>query len=70
MLDGKQYSAQFPDENPAQHQALLVSPKLLHSPKLLQSPKLLATLRALEKELRPHIPRPLETGIDAGDTTA
>ena len=64
MLDGKQYFSQFPDEDPARHQALL------HGPKLLHSPKLLATLRALEKELRPHIPRPLETGIDAGDSTA
>jgi hypothetical protein len=64
MLDGKQYFTQFPDEDPAQHQALLQSPKLLHSPKLL------ATLRALEKELRPHIPRPLETGIDTGDSKA
>ena len=58
MLDGKQYFTQFPDEDPARQQALL------------HSPKLLATLRALEKELRPHIPKPLETGVDAEDSKA
>ena len=63
MLDGKQYFSRFPDEDPVQDQAL-------HSPKLLHSPELLATLRALEKELRPHIPRPLEIGIDAGNSKA
>jgi hypothetical protein len=56
MLDGKQYFAEFPDEDPARQQVLL------------HSPKLLATLRALEKELRPYIPKPLETGIDAEDS--
>jgi hypothetical protein len=58
MLDGKQYFAEFPDEDPARQQALL------------HSPKLLATLRALEKELRPYIPKHLETGVDADDSKA
>jgi hypothetical protein len=58
MLDGKDYFAQFPDEDPARQQARL------------HSPKLLATLRALEKELRPHIPKRLETGVDADDSKA
>jgi hypothetical protein len=56
MLDGTQYFAEFPDEDPARQQVFL------------HSPQLLATLRALEKELRPYIPKPLETGIDAEDS--
>ncbi len=58
MLDGKQYFAQFPGEDPARHQALL------------HSPTLLATLRALEKELRPYIRKHLETGVEADDSKA
>ncbi len=58
MLDGTQYFAEFPDEDPARQQALL------HTRKLLE------TLRALEKELRPYIPKPVETGVDADDSNA
>jgi hypothetical protein len=58
MLDGKQYFAGYPDEDPARPQVVL------------RSPKLLATLRALEKELRPYIRDHLETGVDADDSTA
>jgi hypothetical protein len=58
MLDGKQYFAGFPDEDPARQQVVL------------HSPRLLATLRALEKELRPCIRKHLETGVDADDSTA
>jgi hypothetical protein len=43
MLDGKKYFAEFPDEDPARKRLLL------------QSPRLLATLRELEKELRPYL---------------
>ena len=56
MLDGKRYFSEFPDEDPDREQALL------HTRRLLQ------TLRALEKELRPHIPRPVETSADADDS--
>jgi hypothetical protein len=56
MLDGKQYLTEFPDEDPARQQASL------------HSPKLLATLRALEKELRPCIPKHLETCVNADDS--
>ena len=55
MLDGKQYFAEFPDEDATR--------KL----DLLSSPRLLATLRALEKELRPYIPGHTQTPADAGD---
>jgi hypothetical protein len=58
MLDGKQYFAEFPDEDPARQQAHL------------HSPKLLATLRALEKELRPYISKHLHSRVDADDSTA
>jgi hypothetical protein len=58
MLDGKQYFAGFPDEDPARQQVVL------------HSARLLATLRALEKELRPCIRKHLETGVDADDSTA
>ena len=50
MLDGKRYFAEFPDEDPARRA-------------FLHSPKVIATLRALEKELRPYIPRSLDTGV-------
>jgi hypothetical protein len=43
MLDGKRYFAEFPDEDPARRA-------------FLHSPKVIATLRALEKELRPWLP--------------
>ena len=43
MLDGKRYFAEFPDEDPE------------NQPKLLHSPELIASLRALEKELRPYL---------------
>jgi hypothetical protein len=58
MLDGKQYFSQFPDEDSARQQAPL------------RSPRLLATLRALEKELRPYIRKHLDTRVDAGDSNA
>jgi hypothetical protein len=54
MLNGTRYFAEFPDEDPLRQRSLC-------------SPQLMATLRALEKELRPHIPKPLEAGIEAGD---
>jgi hypothetical protein len=57
MLDGKQYFAHFPAEDPERDQTGL------------HSPRLLAMLRALEKELRASIPGRLETGVDADDTT-
>jgi hypothetical protein len=57
MLDGKQYFSEFPDEDPARQ-------ALLHTRKLLE------TLRALEKELRPYITRPVETSADADDSQA
>ena len=44
MLDGKRYYAAFPDENPVNKK-----------PIIHYSPTLIATLRALEKELRPII---------------
>jgi hypothetical protein len=59
MLDGKSYFAEFPDEDPANEK-----------PVLLHSPTLIATLRALEKELRPYIPKPMETGAEADDPSA
>jgi hypothetical protein len=43
MLDGKRYFAEFPDEDPE------------NPPKLLRSPELMASLRALERELRPYL---------------
>jgi hypothetical protein len=58
MLDGNRYFAEFPDEDPARPQALL------------HSRTLLATLRALEKELRPYIPKPVETSVDADESQA
>ena len=58
MLDGKQYFAEFPDEDPTRHRAHL------------HSPKLLATLRALEKELRPYISKHLQSHVDADDSEA
>ena len=58
MLDGKQYFAGFLDEDPAQAQIVP------------HSPTLLATLRSLEKELRPYIRKQIKTGVDADDSTA
>ena len=58
MLDGKQYFAGFPDEDQARAQ---IAP---------HSPTLLATLRAIEKELRPYIRKQIKTGADADDSTA
>jgi hypothetical protein len=46
MLDGKKYYAEFPDEDPESKK-----------PVLLHSPTLVAALRALEKHLRPYIPK-------------
>jgi hypothetical protein len=57
MLDGKQYFAGFPDEDPDRAQ---IAP---------HSPTLLATLRAIEKELRPYIRKQIKT-VDADDSTA
>jgi hypothetical protein len=54
MLNGKEYFAEFPDEDPARRQVLL-------------SARLLATLRALEKELRPYLPLPMESSAEADD---
>jgi hypothetical protein len=54
MLNGKEYFAEFPDEDPVHRQLLL-------------SAKLLATLRALEKELRPYLPLPAESSAEADD---
>jgi hypothetical protein len=51
MLDDKRYFAEFPDEDPE------------NPPKLLHSPELIASLRALERELRPYLQNEL-----AGDT--
>jgi hypothetical protein len=52
MLDGKRYFAEFPDEDPE------------NQPRLLQSPELMASLRALEKELRPYLQNALAGDID------
>jgi hypothetical protein len=57
MLNGKHYFAEFPDEDPAEARIAL------------KSPQLIATLRALEKELRPYIPRHLEAGVESGEST-
>jgi hypothetical protein len=59
MLDGNRYFAEFPDEDPANEKL-----------PLLHSPALIASLRALEKELRPYIPKSIETGADADDSAA
>jgi hypothetical protein len=56
MLDGKRYFGEFPDEDPANQ------PPLLHARKLLE------TLRALEKELRPYIPKLIQTSAEADDS--
>ena len=54
MLNGEEYFAEFPDEDPVRRKALL-------------SAKLLATLRTLEKELRPYIAQSVETSAEADD---
>jgi hypothetical protein len=59
MLDGNRYFAEFPDEDPANEK-----------PPFLHSPALIASLRALEKELRPYIQKLTETGVDADDAAA
>jgi len=51
MLNGKRYFAEFPDEDPE------------NQPKLLRSPELMASLRALEKELRPYLRNELASDI-------
>ena len=56
MLDGKRYFSEFPDEDPALQENLFGTRRLLE------------TLRALEKELRPYIPKPIETSADAEDS--
>jgi hypothetical protein len=43
MLDGKRYFAEFPDEDPE------------NQPRVLRSPELMASLKALEKQLRPYL---------------
>jgi hypothetical protein len=43
MLDGKRYFSEFPDEDPGRQL------------RLLRSPELMASLRALERELRPYL---------------
>jgi hypothetical protein len=51
MPDENRYFAEVPDEDPALQA-------------VLHSPKFIATLRALEKELRPYIPQLLQTGAE------
>ncbi len=52
MLNGKRYFAEFPDEDPE------------NQPRLLRSPELMASLKALEKELRPYLQNELTDDID------
>jgi len=52
MLNGKHYFAEFPDEDPE------------NQPRLLRSPELMASLKALEKELRPYLQNELTNDID------
>jgi hypothetical protein len=52
MLDGKRYFAEFPDEDPEKQ------------PRLLRSPELMASLKALEKELRPYLQNALTNDTD------
>jgi hypothetical protein len=52
MLDGKRYFAEFPDEDPERQ------------PRRLRSPELMASLKALEKELRPYLQNALTNGTD------
>jgi hypothetical protein len=52
MLDGKRYFAEFPDEDPE------------NQPRLLRSPELMASLRALEKELRPYLQQEPASDLD------
>ena len=58
MLDGKAYFGAFPDEDPA------------HPRPLLQSPQLIASLRALERELRPYITSQSPLNINADEPPA
>jgi hypothetical protein len=55
MPDENRYFAEVSDEDPALRA-------------VLHSPKFIATLRALEKELRPYIPQLLQTGPEANDS--
>lgn len=52
MLDGHCYFAEFPDEDPE------------NQPRLLRSPELMASLKALEKELRPYLQNELTNDLD------
>jgi hypothetical protein len=58
MLDGKAYFGEFPDEDPARLRPLL------------QSPRLIASLRALEKELRPYFTEQSSVDVDADEPPA
>jgi len=58
MLDGKAYFGEFPDEDPARLRPLL------------QSPRLIASLRALEKELRPYFTEQSSVDMDAEEPPA
>jgi hypothetical protein len=55
MLDGKRYFAVFPDEDRACRA-------------VLQSPTLIATLRTLQKELRPYFRGSLQRGGQVDDS--
>ena len=52
MLNGKHYFAEFPDEDPE------------NQPRLLRSPELMASLKALEKELRPYLQNEMTDDLD------
>jgi hypothetical protein len=58
MLDGKAYFGEFPDEDPTRLRPLL------------QSPQLIASLRALEKELRPYFTEQSSVDVDADEPPA
>jgi hypothetical protein len=58
MVDGKAYFGIFPDEDPARPRPLL------------HSPQLIASLRALEKELRPYIAALSSLNVSADEPPA
>jgi hypothetical protein len=58
MLDGKAYFGAFPDEDPARPRSLL------------QSQQLIASLRAIERELRPYIASHSPVDINAEEPPA
>jgi hypothetical protein len=58
MLDGKAYFGAFPDEDPERPRSLL------------HSPQLIASLRALERELRPYIASQSPLDINADEPPA